>query len=100
MISNKSDLISFKYEGFDDRRWCSTATDLSGNHLTGIGAWGECPDVDTCSLCSTVSGPTSGQTCVFPFTFDGVTYDSCAPWLWGGEGAGQLWCSTKVSSLK
>merc|ERR1739848_580401 len=30
------------------------------------------------SSCVVSSGPASGQTCVFPFTFNGVTHSSCA----------------------
>ena len=81
-----------QYEGLDDRQWCSTATDSSGAHISDIGAWGECPD--TCDTCSAVSGPGAGAACVFPFTWNSVTHDTCAPWEWGGEGEGQLWCST------
>jgi len=46
----------------------------------------------------TSSGPAAGQACVFPFTFSGVTYNSCADWIYGGQAAGTTWCSTKVDS--
>jgi len=46
--------------------------------------------------CVTSSGPAAGQACVFPFTFSGVTYNSCADWIYGGQAAGTTWCSTKV----
>ena len=81
-----------QYEGFDDKQWCSTATDRSGAHIADIGEWGECPD--TCNTCTAVSGPGAGAVCVFPFTWNSVTHDSCATWEWGGEGEGLLWCST------
>ena len=86
----------FQYEGFDDRRWCSTATDSSGSHIPDIGAWGECPD--TCDTCSAVSGPGAGTACVFPFTRNLVTYDTCAPWKLGGEFEGKLGCSTMTDT--
>jgi len=40
----------------------------------------------------------TGSACIFPFTFNGVTYVSCAEWVYGGEFQGQKWCSTKVDS--
>jgi len=48
--------------------------------------------------CTTSSGPAAGQACVFPFTFSGVTYNSCAEWIYGGQPSGTTWCSTKVDS--
>merc|ERR1719273_2907926 len=50
------------------------------------------------STCTTVSGPDTGSQCVFPFTFSGSTYQSCADWTYGGENTGSKWCSTKVDS--
>merc|ERR1719336_302602 len=50
------------------------------------------------STCTTVSGPAAGSDCVFPFTFSGTTYVSCAEWIYGGENQGSKWCSTKVDS--
>ena len=38
----------------------------------------------------TVSGPDTGSTCIFPFTFQGVTYTECA------EDSDGKWCSTEV----
>jgi len=46
----------------------------------------------------TVSGPDTGSPCEFPFTFNGVTYVSCAEWVYGGINQGKKWCSTKVDS--
>merc|ERR1712014_31331 len=46
--------------------------------------------------CTTSSGPAAGQPCVFPFS--GVTYNSCADWIYGGQPSGTTWCSTKVDS--
>merc|ERR1711902_279765 len=50
------------------------------------------------TTCTTISGPDTGSACIFPFTFAGVTHNSCAPWIYGGEGVGSSWCSTKVDS--
>merc|ERR1711902_296301 len=50
------------------------------------------------STCLTVNGPDTGSACIFPFTFNGVTYVSCAEWVYGGENQGQKWCSTKVDA--
>jgi len=50
------------------------------------------------NTCLTVSGPDTGSACIFPFTFNSVTYVSCAEWVYGGEFQGQKWCSTKVDS--
>ena len=52
------------------------------------------------STCLTVNGPDTGSPCIFPFTFNSVTYVSCAEWVYGGEFQGQKWCSTKVLGLK
>merc|ERR1712232_894120 len=52
----------------------------------------------TSTTCVVSSGPASGQTCVFPFTFNGVTHSSCADWIYGGQPAGTTWCSTQVDS--
>ena len=45
----------------------------------------------------TVSGPSTGSPCVFPFTFNGRTYSRCTldetP-----EDDKVAWCSTKVDS--
>merc|ERR1712012_1298689 len=100
--------------------WCGTEVDAGGNFVDG--KYGFCPS--TCpsassssttaaptttttststataasTSCVTSSGPAAGQACVFPFTFSGVTYNSCADWIYGGQAAGTTWCSTKVDS--
>merc|ERR1711971_435427 len=51
---------------------------------------------NSCGTCSAVSGPAAGSACVFPFTYGGVTHQSCAEWVYGGEHQGKYWCSTKV----
>jgi len=48
--------------------------------------------------CSTVSGPATGQACVFPFTYAGTTFTTCAEWIYGGVNQGKFWCSTKVDA--
>jgi len=50
------------------------------------------------TTCVTSSGPSTGQNCVFPFTWNGVTHSSCADWIYGGQPAGTRWCSTQVDS--
>merc|ERR1712119_224100 len=50
------------------------------------------------SSCLTVSGPDAGSPCVFPFTFNSVTYVTCAEWIYGGSNQGEKWCSTKVDT--
>ena len=51
--------------------------------LTFSSAIGNCEVV-------TVSGPDTGSPCIFPFTFQGVTYTECA------EDTDGKWCSTEV----
>jgi len=46
--------------------------------------------------CIPESGPGAGEPCIFPFTWNKVTYTACAPWIWTGENFGKTWCSTKV----
>merc|ERR1712154_294074 len=103
--------------------WCATATDSSGAVVTNN--WGDCVISSTSSCqeesttsspvtttttttttstttaspsCSVVSGPAAGSTCVFPFSYAGVTHNSCAEWIYGGTGTGSTWCSTLVDS--
>ena len=48
------------------------------------------------SVCKTKDGPTAGgKACVFPFSFDGVTYNGCPSWP---ADASETWCSTKVDT--
>ena len=44
------------------------------------------------SNCATNGGPSSNVSCIFPFKFNGVTYNECAL---DSDG---YWCSTKVDS--
>ena len=48
------------------------------------------------STCGGQSDQETEESCVFPFTFRGVTYSACADWTFGGQPAGTSWCSTKV----
>jgi len=50
------------------------------------------------SQCKTISGPSVGKACVFPFSWAGKTYTACTPWIWGGSNQGNLWCSTRTDS--
>ena len=47
--------------------------------------------------CITVRGPdgygTNGESCVFPFIFQGVTYNACTN---AGDPDDTMWCSTKT----
>jgi len=44
--------------------------------------------------CKTVSGVDKDKTCVFPFTYDGNTYDSCTNA--DETNPARIWCATKV----
>ncbi len=43
----------------------------------------------------TVGGPKTGAACVFPFTYNGVTYSGCPVDL---EDSSKRWCSTQVDA--
>ena len=44
-------------------------------------------------VCVTVAGPVTGEKCIFPFTFFGVTYTKCTTY----ESPENVpWCSTEV----
>jgi len=46
--------------------------------------------------CRVIQGPAAGKQCVFPFSFNGVTYNGCPTWSFGGSNQGKRWCSTKT----
>ena len=49
------------------------------------------------SSCLTATGLTPDKPCIFPFIYNGVTYNHC---IWGEHEAnfdGDHWCSTKVN---
>merc|ERR1712107_729400 len=76
----------------------TTTTVSSGTTTTTITTTTTTTTTTTASsgTCTTSSGPAAGQPCVFPFT--GLTYNSCADWIYGGQPSGTTWCSTKVDS--
>ena len=49
------------------------------------------------SRCATVGGADPGQTCIFPFRFNGALYNACT---YDGNSAGETepWCSTLTNS--
>lgn len=47
------------------------------------------------SGCETISGASPNQPCVFPFTYDGVSYSGCTT---AGEGVTAPWCSTLTNA--
>merc|ERR1712183_308276 len=76
---------------------CTTDT-CSGSTSTTTSTTTTTTTAAPSSSCVVSSGPATGQTCVFPFTYNGVTHSSCADWIYGGEPAGTTWCSTQVDS--
>ncbi|KAJ8017198.1 hypothetical protein DPEC_G00015320 [Dallia pectoralis] len=66
----------------DDLPWCATTADYSRDQKYGF-----CPS----ELLYTFDGNSNGQPCVFPFVFDGVTYNGCTT---EGRSDGYRWCST------
>jgi len=76
--------------GFPDP-WCSTQTDGSGTHVTGN--YGDCASSCPVEQETTTTSPTcsttSGQACVFPFTYNGVQHSACTL-----SGFPTPWCST------
>ena len=57
------------------------------------------PPSSPTTKCLTEAGPDQGRACVLPFSFQGKVHSTCAPWTFGGEQEGKLWCSTRCSSL-
>ena len=60
--------------------WCSTATSEAGNYIPG--SWGYCADPcpvhhDANKECLTVSGPVTGELCVFPFVSEEKFHWGC-----------------------
>ena len=49
--------------------------------------------------CKTVSGPSSGKNCVFPFKFNGVVHVACTTINGNGTPEERPWCSTKVTEI-
>lgn len=103
-------VFPFTYKGVDylectyqdsPTPWCATMVDFSGKVITN--RWGDCdttgPSCSSASSqpanpsCITTGGPSSGRPCVFPFTYNGVTYRECAPPV---ASVTQPWCSTQT----
>merc|ERR1712165_555669 len=68
-------VFPFTYKGVDyldctfqdsPTPWCATMVDFSGKVITNRNP-----------SCITTGGPSSGRPCVFPFTYNGVTYREC-----------------------
>merc|ERR1719410_1365315 len=79
--------------------WCATLTDSEGVVVTN--RWGDCETSTLSSCqeeeislpsCTTDSGPYSGNPCVFPFRYNGVTYTSCTT-----QDKSAAWCSTNTT---
>merc|ERR1712008_351198 len=79
--------------------WCATQVDSQGVVVTN--RWGDCEtsSLSSCQeetisvpTCTTESGPYSAQACVFPFRYNGVTYDSCTT-----QDKSAAWCSTNTT---
>merc|ERR1712228_337542 len=89
-------------DGGFDKPWCSTATDMFGNHV--LGNWGDCgascpgattvtqTTTPTTASCSTVSGQDAGKPCVFPFKYGRKVHYACT----NDGGFSKPWCATKV----
>ena len=61
----------------------------------GTALWdsGYHPSDDLSSMsepCETVGGPSSGVPCIFPFKFEGITYETCQEYF------GQIVCATEL----
>jgi len=80
--------------------WCSTKTDIYGNHV--IGNYGDCNlNTRTCSVATTTTAPTTTTTastcstpCKFPFIYQGVVHYACT---YAG-GFTPAWCSTATDA--
>lgn len=70
-------------EGRDDNLpWCSTTADYDKDKKFGF-----CPS----ELLYTIGGNSNGAECVFPFVFQGETYNGCTT---DGRTDGYRWCAT------
>ncbi|XP_054835404.1 matrix metalloproteinase-9 [Eublepharis macularius] len=66
----------------DGRPWCATTANFDQDKLYGF-----CPS----ELLYTYGGNSGGDKCVFPFVFDGDSYDGCTT---EGRSDGYRWCAT------
>ena len=61
--------------------WCATQTDWQGHYVDD--KWGNCGS--SCTGC----GTREGESCVFPFTYQGTKYTECTT----EDNNGTLWCA-------
>merc|ERR1711971_88260 len=71
----------------------STTTTVSTTTTTTATTSTTTAAADLRRTCNTVSGPAAGKPCVFPFTWQEKTFNSCTM---EGDDQGKLWCSTMV----
>jgi len=104
-ITGRRCVFPFKYRGktynsctndgtTNGQPWCAYEIQRDGNAVPG--KWEDC-DPSVCQVseaCLTESGPDAGNSCKFPFRFNGQTYYSCARYTWSGQDYGKYWCST------
>uniref|UniRef100_A0A8C6ZAC3 Matrix metalloproteinase-9 n=1 Tax=Nothoprocta perdicaria TaxID=30464 RepID=A0A8C6ZAC3_NOTPE len=69
----------------DGLPWCATTASYDADKRYGF-----CPS----ELLYTYGGNSDGSPCVFPFVFDGTSYDACTT---DGRSDGYRWCSTTAS---
>ncbi|XP_068768436.1 matrix metalloproteinase-9 [Struthio camelus] len=69
----------------DGLPWCATTANYDQDKKYGF-----CPS----ELLYTYGGNSDGSPCVFPFVFDGASYDACTT---DGRSDGYRWCATTAS---
>ena len=99
-------VFPFTYEGrvynactdvnYEGTPWCSVDTEYAGNwgvcECTGNFHAGMC-GIDTGLVTTTGGTASEGSACVFPFEYEGVSYNSCTHAGCTGAGCSH-WCST------
>jgi len=66
--------------------WCATQTDWQGHYVDE--KWGNCGS--SCTGC----GTSEGESCVFPFTYQGDKYTECTT----EDNNGTLWCALSTDT--
>ena len=74
---------------------CSTKVDIKGIHVSDQGEFGFCNSACPKQECKTVSGPKPNVLCIFPFKYEGNSYNFCPI---DPVDPNKHWCSTKVDS--